>query len=65
MHKKVEHLFAQKTPRQDDIRQNKLPRPLLSLLPQILFNVIFSIHIFTKNIVNNFKRYLQSLVHFL
>ena len=39
MHEKVEHLFAQKTQRQEDIRQNKLPRPLLSLLGQILFNV--------------------------
>ena len=27
MHGKVEHLFAQKTRRQEDIRQNKLPLP--------------------------------------
>ena len=43
MDEKVEHLFAQKTLRQEDIRQNKLPLPLLSLLLQILFNVNFNI----------------------
>ena len=53
MHEKVKHLFAQKTQRQED-RQNKLPLPLLSLLLQILFNVNFSIRIFTSNIVKNF-----------
>ena len=52
MHEKVEHLFAQKTQ-----RENKLPLPLLSLLLQILFNVSLSIWIFTINIVNNFNRY--------
>ena len=57
MHKKVEHLFAQKIQRQDDIRQNKLPLPLLSLLFQILFNVDFSIQIFTSIIIKNIKRY--------
>ena len=57
MHEKVEHLFAQKTQRQEDIRQNKLPLPLLSLLLQILFNVNFSIWIFTSNFVKNFKCY--------
>ena len=36
MHEKLERLFAQKSQ-----RQNKLPLPLLSLLPQILFNVKF------------------------
>ena len=57
MHEKVEHLFAQKTERQENIRQNKLPISLLSLLLQILFNVNFSIQIFTSNTVENFKRY--------
>ena len=57
MHEKVEHLFAQKTERQENIRQNKLPISLLSLLLQILFNVNFSIQIFTSNTVKNFKRY--------
>ena len=57
MHEKIEHLFAQKTQRHEDIRQNKLSLPLLSLLLQILFNVNFSIWIFTSNIVNNFNRY--------
>ena len=52
MHKKVEHLFAQKIQRQDDIRQNKLPLPLLSLLFQILFNVDFSIHIYIKALLS-------------
>ena len=42
MHEKVEHLFAQKTK-----RQNKLPFPLLSLLLQILFNVRYSLHLFS------------------
>ena len=42
MHEKVEHLFAQKTQRQEDIRQNKLPLPLLSLFLQIIFNANFS-----------------------
>ena len=58
MHKKVEHLFAQKIQRQDDIRQNELPLPLLSLHFQILFNVDFSIQIFTSIIIKNIKRYL-------
>ena len=40
MHGKVEHLFAQK---QEGIRQNKLPAPLLILLLQIIFSVNFSI----------------------
>ena len=57
MHEKVEHLFAQKTERQENIRQNKLPISLLSLLLQILFNVNFSIQIFTSNTVKNFKCY--------
>ena len=57
MHEKVEHLFAQKTERQENTRQNKLPISLLSLLLQILFNVNFSIQIFTSNTVKNFKRY--------
>ena len=57
MHEKVEDLFAKKTQRQENIRQNKLPVPLLSLLLQILFNVNFSIRIFTSNIAKNFKRY--------
>ena len=47
MHEKVEHLFTQKTQ-----RQNKLPLPLLYPLLQILFNVNFSIPIFTRNITN-------------
>ena len=51
MHEKVEHLFAQRTQ-----RQNKLPLTLLSLLLQILFNVNFSI--FANNIFNNFNRYI-------
>ena len=51
MHEKVEHLFAQKTQ-----RQSKSPLPLLSPLVQILFNVYFSILIFTSKIVNNFNR---------
>ena len=41
MHEKVEYLFTQKTQRQADIRQHKLPLPLLSLLLQILFNETF------------------------
>ena len=47
MHEKVEHLFAQKTQ-----RENKLPLPLLTLLHQILFNVNLRIQIFTSNIMN-------------
>ena len=43
MHGNVEHLFAQKTQRQEEIIQNKLLPQLLSLLLQILFNVNFSI----------------------
>ena len=58
MNGKVEHLFAQKTQIQEDIRQNKLPLPLLSLLLQILFSVNFSIQMFTSDIVKNFKRYI-------
>ena len=58
MNGKVEHLFAQKTQIQEDIRQNKLPLPLLSLFLQILFNVNFSIQMFTSDIVKNFKRYI-------
>ena len=53
MYGKVEHLFAQKTQ-----RQNKLPLPLLSLLLQILFNVNFSVGIFTSNIMNKINCYL-------
>ena len=52
MHEKVEHLSSQKTQ-----RQNKLALPLLSLLLQILFNVNFSIPIFTSNIMNKINRY--------
>ena len=52
MHEKVEHVFAQKTQ-----RQNKLPLPLLNLLLQILFNVNFSIQIFISNIMNKTNRY--------
>ena len=37
MHEKVEHLFAQKTEKQEDIRKNKLPFLLLTLPLQILF----------------------------
>ena len=44
MHEKLEHPFVQKTQ-----RQNKLPLLVLSLLPQILFNVNFSIQIFEIN----------------
>ena len=55
MHEKVEYIFALKSQRQEH-RQNKLPLPLLSLLLHILFNVNFSIWIFTSNIVNNFDR---------
>ena len=36
MHEKVEHLFAQETQRQEDIRQNKL------LLPLLVFSFRFS-----------------------
>ena len=32
MHEKVEHLFAQKSQRYEDIRQKKLPLSLLSRL---------------------------------
>ena len=42
MREKEERLFVQKTQRQEDTRQNKLPLPLLSLLLQIFFNVNFS-----------------------
>ena len=52
MHEKVEHLSSQKTQ-----RQNKLALPLLSLLLQILFNVNFSIPIFTSNIMNKINCY--------
>ena len=38
MHEKVEHLFAQKNQ-----RQNELPIPLLIHLLQMLFNLNFSI----------------------
>ena len=55
MHEKVEHLFAQKTQKQEGIRQKRLHLPLLSLLLQILFNVNFSIQMFTSNIAKNFK----------
>ena len=41
MHEKVEHLFAQKTQKQEDIRQNKIHLPLLSLLIQISFQCKF------------------------
>ena len=58
MHGKVEHLFAQKTQRQEEIIQNKLLPQLLSLLLQILFNVNFSIWIFAINIFKNFNRYI-------
>ena len=52
MHEKVEHLFAQKTQ-----RQNKLTLPVLSPLLKIFFNVKFSIWIFTSNIISKFNRY--------
>ena len=52
MHEKVEHLFTQKTQ-----RQKKLPLTLLRLLLQILFNVNFSIGIFTINIICKINRY--------
>ena len=52
MHEKVDQLFTQKTQRQAEIRQNKLPLPVLSLPLQILFIVIFGSHT-----VNNFKYY--------
>ena len=65
MHEKLEYLLAQKTERQEEIRQNKLPLQLLSLLPQILFNVNFSIRIFAINIFKNFNRCIEFLVNFL
>ena len=65
MHEKFEHLLAPKTQRQEDVRQNKLPFPLLSFLLQILLNVKFSIWIFTSKIVNIFNAYLSFLAHFL
>ena len=49
MHEKVKYLFAQKTQ-----RQNKLPLTLLRLLLQIIFNINFSIRIFTINVLKNF-----------
>ena len=52
MQEKVEQIFALKTQ-----RQNKLPFPLLHLLLQSLFNVSFSIRIFTSNIMNKMNRY--------
>ena len=57
MLEKVDHLFAQKPQGQADIKQNKFPLLLLSLLLQILFNAIFCIQRFRRRIVNNFKRY--------
>ena len=47
MNERVEHLFSQKTKKQENIRQNKLPHPLLNILLQILFNVNFSSQTFT------------------
>ena len=52
MQEKVEHIFALKTQ-----KQNKLPFPLLHLLLQSLFNVNFSIRIFTSNIMNKMNRH--------
>ena len=57
MHEKVENLFAKKTQRYEDIRQNKLLLKLLSLLLQIVFNVNSSIQIIKSNTVNNSNRY--------
>ena len=57
MHEKVKHLFAQINQRQEEIRQNKFPLQLLSLLLPILLNVSFSIGIFAIDIVNNSNRY--------
>ena len=62
---KVKDLFGQKTQRQGEIRQIKLPLQLSSLLLQILFIVNFSIRIFASNIFTNFKRHFKFLVHFL
>ena len=59
MHEKVEHLFAQKTQ-----RQNKLTLPVLSPLLKIFFNVKFSIWIFTSNIISKFNRYFIFLFIF-
>ena len=42
MHGKVKHLFALETQ-----KQNKLTLPLLNLILQILFNINFSLPIFT------------------
>ena len=47
MHEKVEHLFAEKTQ-----RQNKLPFSLLSLFRQILLNINL------RDIYNNFNSYI-------
>ena len=47
------------TQRQVNIRQNKLPLSLLSLLLGILFNANFA-----SNIVKNFNRYFKFLVYF-
>ena len=57
MPEKVENLFAKKTQRYEDIRQNKLLLKLLSLLLQIVFNVNSSIQIIKSNTVNNSNRY--------
>ena len=43
MHEKAKQLFTQKTQRQEEIRQNKLPLQLSSLLLQILVNANFNI----------------------
>ena len=51
MHEKVEHLFAQNTHRQKDIRQNKLPVPLLTLsVPEKLKKSIFEMPINPQNL---------------
>ena len=52
MHEKVEHLFTQKTQ-----RQNKLPQSLLSLPLQILFNINLSIWIFTITLIVTFRNF--------
>ena len=59
MHEKVEHLLAQKIE-----KQNKLPLLLLSLHPQILFNVNFSIRIFTSKSIYSIVTFNLLLIFF-
>ena len=62
MHENSEHLFAQKTK-----RQNNLLLPLLGLALQIVFNVNFSNPIFamnknpSQNIFEFFRSFLEAL----